>query len=109
MRGSRTPYLTQPVILRQGSAALAVSEAVEHQASYKRDSGEVMVQGENASLMFKSNGCDQGVNGGARYAFSARCAIDCSRGAIGFKAPGLQHVPLRSEEHTSELQSPMYL
>jgi len=60
-----------------------------------------MVQGENASLMFKSNGCDQGVNGGERYAFSARCAIDCSRGAIGFKAPGLQHVPLSEKQPNS--------
>src|ERR1035441_8206982 len=93
MSGSRTPYLTQPVILRQGSAALAVSDAVEHQACDQRDSGEVVIQGEDARAMFKRNGCDQGVNGGQRDAFSTRRAVDRGRSAVRFEPFGLQHVP----------------
>src|ERR1019366_7327515 len=53
------------------SGDLAVLEAVEHQARYERDSGEVVIQSEDARAMFKRNGCDQGVNGGGqRDAFS---------------------------------------
>ena len=60
----------------------------------KRNSGEVPVEGENPGAMFKSSGRDQGVNAGERDAFSARGTVDGGRCPIGFKASGLQHVPL---------------
>jgi hypothetical protein len=51
---------------------------MKRQLRYVRDSGEVPVEGKNASAVLQSNGRNQGVNRGEGNAFCARCPVVAS-------------------------------
>src|ERR1019366_8031285 len=70
-------------IVTPSISALSTSETIEYQAGDAGDCGEILVEGKNASAMFKSNGCNQGINRGERNASCMSRAVDRGRFPIG--------------------------
>jgi len=67
----------------------SLSEIVKRQARDMSDSGEILVEREDAGAMLESNSCNQGVDRGERDPSRIRGTINVSCVAVGLKSSGL--------------------